>query len=176
MLLRQDFQTKKARHTTITDGKLIASSQTNGTTAPCTATRPCCRQRSHTSQSLLHIYRSCFWPTFSSLFVDLPAEMWLCGLKILRGQSIWLLRLEALCRPITGNELPSLDCVCYRRSNGPHGNLLVPTLSIRGLIDYLSQSSKADQLQGLSCALNGSKISGTPPECSHPKLTEQLER
>ena len=32
------------------------------------------------------VYRDCFWLTFITLFVELPIEMRLCGLKVLRGQ------------------------------------------------------------------------------------------
>lgn len=63
--------------------------------------------------------------------LHLHLRWWLCGLKVLRGQWIWLLRLEAACCPCHRKWASPMGSVCYRRSNRPPGNLLVPTISIR---------------------------------------------
>lgn len=76
----------------------------------------------------------------------LGGEMWMCGLKVWKGQWIWFARLEAACRLVTGNK-PLLWPVCYRRSSRPLGNPLVPTVSFRGF--YQSQSGEAAQLKRL---------------------------
>ena len=79
-----------------------------------------------------------FWLRSLSLFSALLlVRWWLCDLNVLRGQWIWLLRLLAACCPCRF----LLGSVCYRRSNKPPGNLLVPTVSIWDI--YPAQSTGA---------------------------------
>lgn len=73
-------------------------------------------------------------------FWSRPSLCWwqLCGLEVTRGQRLWLVRLGAACCPCHWKWASPVGSVCYRRSNGPLGNLLVPTVCSRDL--YLSQS------------------------------------
>lgn len=93
-------------------------------------------------------YRSRFQLCLFS--APLHLSLWLCGLKVCRGQWIWLLRLGAACHSCNRKWASPMGSVCHRRSNRPPGNLPVPTLSIRGL--YLDQSGRAVwQWRGIPC-------------------------
>lgn len=117
------------------------------------------------------VYSSRFWLRSLGLFwALLHLRWWLCGLKVLRGQWIWLLSLEAACRPCHRKWTSPMGSVCHRRSNRPPGNPLVPTVSIRGF--YLNQSSRAAQLwRGTPTSQCFAKVRGAlVPVYSNSKL------
>ena len=123
------------------------------------------------------IYSSRFWLRSVSLF-SAPLHLWLCGREVLRGQWIWLLRLEAACRPCHRKWASPMGSVCHRRSNRPPGNLLVPTVSIRGF--YPDQSGTAAWVLGaptLPCFAKNKTYSGSCMQHSKAdlKLIEQFE-
>lgn len=52
------------------------------------------------------IYSSHFWLRSAGLLsASLQLRWWLCGLRVLKGHWIWLLRLEAVCRPPLSQEM-----------------------------------------------------------------------
>lgn len=124
------------------------------------------------------VYSSLWLRPLSLFSAPLHLRWWLCGLQVLRGQWIWLLRLEAACRPCHRKWASPMGSVCHRRSNRPPGNLLVPTVSIRGF--YLNQSGRAARLWGgshapLFCQNKRRSGSCTQQSKADLKLIEQFE-
>lgn len=89
-------------------------------------------------------------PVYFQLHRSCLLGWWLCGLEVLRGQWIWLLRLEAACRPCHRKWASPMGSVCHMSSNRPPGNLLVPTVSIRDF--FLNQSASALFCQNKWCS------------------------
>lgn len=133
--------------------------------------KPRCRWCSHTSPFITPYTVVNFGSHHSVYFQLLRScllRWWLCGLWVLRGQWIWLLRLEAACRSCHRKWASPMGSVCHRRSNRPPGNLLVPTVSIWGF--YLSQSATA-----LFCQNKWCSDSCTQQFNADLKLIEQFE-
>lgn len=107
------------------------------------------RAHSSAAEAPTRLFLSTIIPFFGShgrLFsAPVPLTRSLCGLKVLGGHSSPLSRPAAARYPVTGNDAPPVGSVCFRRSNRPPENLLVPTIYGRDL--YRSQSGPRPHLR-----------------------------